>query len=149
MIKPQEMFDPCLVNPVRMCLYCTLPGTPLWAATYCSESRPSAFPWRWERTQWQERRSLRTDKPPGWRRGWTRTAPGRQMAGGNSHTFAKRPSTAFTSVPTVNCPLMKNNSEFNYCCWMLTNSNHRQTFFTLPYPQTAIVSRQKIVYKMG
>ncbi len=53
------------------------------------------------------------------------------------------------SVLTVNCPLVKNNAEFNYCCWMLTNSHDCQTFFKFPCPLLGIVSKQKIVYKWG
>lgn len=99
-----------------------LPETPLWAVMSCSESRPSASPYSWEQTQKQGWQFLHTGKPPGWRRGWTHTAPDRQTKKRNMQTFTKLHKTcrSLRGVTTINCPFLRNISEFNYCYWMLT-----------------------------
>lgn len=76
----QVTHKPICTNVVRLC---SLPETPLWAATCCSESQPSASLYRWAQTHLRGWQSLHTDKPPGWHHGWTHTAPERWTAGEN------------------------------------------------------------------
>lgn len=40
---------------------------------------------------------------------------------GNTHKFTKSHNCTYELPNSVNCTLVKNNSEFNYCCWMWTN----------------------------
>lgn len=50
-------------------------------------------------------------------------------------------------LPTVNCALVKNNAEFNYCCRTWTSGCSRRLFVTLPRLFFDIVSEHKIVLR--